>query len=96
MTKKIALSSFNYFNIDIYDKIFVGGMIMISHFQFKSIYQHQQLPGWTFSFYYQKQKFSGIYHQNGEIEWTGPNPKQDEEEKLKVQIHELMLYHVYE
>lgn len=69
---------------------------MISHFQYQSIYQHQQLPGWTFSFYYQKQKFTGIYHQNGQIEWTSIEPNPKDEARLKEQIHELMLFHVYE
>lgn len=69
---------------------------MISHFQFKSIYQNKQLPGWTFSFYFQRQKFSGIYHQNGDIAWTTAPPKLEENENLKRQIHELMLFHVYD
>lgn len=69
---------------------------MLTHFQYKSIYQHQQLPGWTFSFYFKKQKFAGIYHQNGNIEWTSIAPNLEDEAKLKEQIHELMLFHVYE
>lgn len=73
-----------------------GGIIMISHFQFKSIYENQQLPGWTFSFYFQKQKFTGVYHPNGSIEWTSVVPQQENEANLKEQIHELMLFHVYE
>jgi hypothetical protein len=70
--------------------------MMISHFQFKSIYKHEQLPGWTFSFYFQKQKLTGIYHHNGSIEWTSTVPNQESEASLKEQIHELMLFHVYE
>lgn len=70
--------------------------MMISHFQFKSMYQNQQLPGWTFSFYFKKHKYSGIYHQNGDIEWTSSQPSLEEESKLKIQIHELMLFHVYD
>jgi hypothetical protein len=69
---------------------------MISHFQFKSIYERQQLPGWTFSFFFQKQKITGIYHQNGTIEWTSTIPEKESEANLKEQIHELMLFHVYE
>ncbi|HYK75042.1 MAG TPA: YheE family protein [Pseudoneobacillus sp.] len=69
---------------------------MITHFQYKSIYQHEQLPGWTFSFYFQKQKFSGVYHQNGLIEWTSNCPNTEDETLLKGQIHELMLFHVYD
>jgi hypothetical protein len=73
-----------------------GGINMISHFQFQSIYENQQLPGWSFSFYFQKQKFTGIYHPNGTIEWTSAVPQKENESSLKGQIHELMLFHVYE
>jgi hypothetical protein len=69
---------------------------MITHFQYKPIYQHQQLPGWTFSFYFQKQKITGIYLPNGVIEWTTNLQSSVDEALLKKQIHELMLFHVYE
>lgn len=54
------------------------------------------MPGWHFSFYYKKQKFTGIYHQNGDIQWTADQPSDEHAEYLKEQIHELMLYHVYD
>lgn len=69
---------------------------MISHFQFQPLFQNSQLPGWKFSFYYKKQNFVGLYHQNGKIEWIGATPPSEDEEKLVTQIHELMLFHVYE
>lgn len=69
---------------------------MISHFQFQPLYQNSQLPGWKFSFYFKKQHFTGIYHQAGKIEWTARQPENQDEEKLAAQIHELMLFHVYE
>lgn len=69
---------------------------MISHFQFQALYQNSQLPGWKFSFYFNRQHFTGIYHQTGKIEWTSVQPEEQDEEKLITQIHELMLYHVYE
>ena len=69
---------------------------MLIHFQYQSMYPSKQLPGWTFSFYFQKQLFTGNYHQNGNIEWTSVAPEQAEEARLKEQIHELMLLHVYE
>jgi hypothetical protein len=72
------------------------GLAMITHFQYKSIYPNQQLPGWTFSFYYHRQKITGIYHPNGVIEWTIDLPSIISETLLKEQIHELMLFHVYE
>ncbi|CAM3514650.1 YheE family protein [Cytobacillus oceanisediminis] len=68
---------------------------MLTHFQFKPLYENKQLPGWTFSFYFKKQKITGIYHPDGKIEWTSGKPASREEE-LKSQIHELMLFHVYD
>jgi hypothetical protein len=60
------------------------------------MYQNQQLPGWTFSFYFNKHKYTGSYHQNGDIQWTSLPPNTEDEPKLKKQIHELMLFHVYD
>lgn len=69
---------------------------MLTHFQYKSLYENTELPGWHFSFYYLKQRYTGIYKQNGGIEWTETKPTEDDREKLEKQIHELMLYHVYD
>jgi hypothetical protein len=69
---------------------------LIQHFQYKSMYENKQLPGWTFSFYYSGLKYEGNYHKNGSIEWTNHVPPADKEEDLKKQLHELMLFHVYE
>ncbi|MBT2685805.1 YheE family protein [Bacillus sp. ISL-37] len=69
---------------------------MITHFQFKSLFENKDMPGWHFSFYFKKQKFTGIYHQNGDIEWTSEEPSDEHIHQLKEQIHELMLFHVYD
>ena len=69
---------------------------MIQHFQFQSMYENKKLPGWTFSFYYQGTKYNGSYHKNGTIEWKDGQPPASDEETIKKQIHELMLFHVYE
>ena len=69
---------------------------MIQHFQYKHMFTNKQLPGWTFSFYYKGLKYEGNYHKEGNIEWTSHTPPEDEEELLKKQLHELMLFHVYE
>jgi Family of unknown function (DUF5342) len=69
---------------------------LLTHFQFKPLFENKNIPGWNFSFYFKKQRFSGIYHQTGKIEWTVNTPEQDDIETLTTQIHELMLYHVYE
>jgi hypothetical protein len=73
-----------------------GGNYMIMHFQFKPLFENKNIPGWTFSFYFKKKRYSGIYHQTGKIEWTTVAPEQEDIEVLTSQIHELMLYHVYE
>ncbi|MEK5109588.1 YheE family protein [Cytobacillus sp. FSL K6-0129] len=69
---------------------------MISHFQFQSLYENKELPGWKFSFFHHGKKYLGVYHRDGKIEWLSTVPDQNHEEKLKSHIHELMLYHVYD
>ncbi|MCM3586040.1 YheE family protein [Mesobacillus maritimus] len=69
---------------------------MFTHFQIKPLYENTDIPGWRFSFYYLKQKYSGIYHQNGQIEWKDIQPTDEQQQKLESQIHELMLFHVYD
>ena len=69
---------------------------MITHFQYQSLFANNQLPGWGFSFYFQKQRYTGTYHQNGEIGWTSPIPATEDEKYLANHIHELMLFHVYD
>jgi len=69
---------------------------MLTHFQYKPLYENKQLPGWKFSFYFKNQQYKGIYHSNGNIEWLSAVPNGDDEIKLIEQIHELMLFHVYD
>lgn len=69
---------------------------MITHFQYKPLFENKDMPGWHFSFYFQKMKYAGIYHQTGEIEWSSNMPSEEIAEELKSQIHELMLFHVYD
>ena len=67
---------------------------MITHFQFKPLFQ--DLPGWNISFYFNKQLYQAIYHKDGKIEWINSKPSETSEPNLKRSIHELMLFHVYE
>jgi len=69
---------------------------MLMHFQYKPMFENINIPGWNFSFYYQRQRYTGIYHQTGKIEWIGNIPTQGKLDSLTSQIHELMLFHVYE
>lgn len=49
------------------------------------------------NFYFQKKQMEGIYHPDGSIEWTTPHSFDANTENLiKKQIHELMLFHVYD
>jgi hypothetical protein len=73
-----------------------GGYVVITHFQFKPLFENKDMPGWHFSFYFKKQKFTGIYHPNGDIEWTSTQPPHESADDMKAQIHELMLFHVYD
>ncbi|WP_163101719.1 YheE family protein [Peribacillus alkalitolerans] len=69
---------------------------MISHFQWKNLYGDEQIPGWKLSFFFKKQSYQAIYHQNGSIEWIGPSPAQEDLKQVQAQIQELMLFHVYD
>lgn len=68
---------------------------MLQHFQFKSLYADERLPGWTISFYFSGHKYEAVYHPDGEIEWHSQAPAKNDATKIQNQIHELMLYHVY-
>jgi Family of unknown function (DUF5342) len=69
---------------------------MLTHFQYKPLYKNEALPGWEFSCFYKKQKRSGRYLQDGKIEWLINPPEQDDRNQVESQIHELMLFHVYD
>ncbi|USK93690.1 DUF5342 family protein [Rossellomorea marisflavi] len=64
---------------------------MIQHFQYRSMYENKELPGWYISFFYGGVKHEGTYHKDGRIDCK---PALDE--KSAKQIHDLMLFHVYE
>ena len=67
---------------------------MIQHFSFKPLFENTQLPGWTVSFFYQRERYSAEYLKDGTIQWTGPTPPNEED--VKKMIHELMLFDVYD
>jgi hypothetical protein len=69
---------------------------MITHFQYQNLYADRSLPGWKLSFFYKKARYTAIYHPDGKIEWTGIMPSEQDEKALSRQIHELMLFHVYD
>ncbi len=69
---------------------------MISHFQWKELKNNLIRKEWEFSFFYKGTSFKGIYFMNGSITWLVTPPTEQEQKTLEGQIHDLMLYHVYE
>ncbi|MFE8700186.1 YheE family protein [Cytobacillus sp. FJAT-54145] len=69
---------------------------MLTHFQFKPLFENKQMPGWRISFYFRKQKYNGIYHPDGKIEWTSEAPPSHDVEAIIDNIHALMNFHVYD
>jgi hypothetical protein len=67
---------------------------MITHFQWKPLIKN--LPGWKVHFYFKGTRYEAIYKKNGEIEWQEPLPPSENINELQSQVHELMLFHVYE
>lgn len=75
-------------------KIYERGFTMLQHFQYKSMYDNVQLPGWTFSFFFKNKRYRGEYLPDGAINWLSERPP--EEDKVTKLIHDLMTFHVYE
>jgi hypothetical protein len=69
---------------------------MLSHFQYRPLYEHDQIPGWSLSFYYKGVHYHALYHRSGQIEWLDPSPPAASIQHISSQIHELMLFHVYD
>lgn len=69
---------------------------MLQHFQYKPLYKDERIPGWTFSFYFSGKRIEGNYQQDGTIVWTSGKPDREHENALKKQVHDLMLFHVYD
>jgi hypothetical protein len=67
---------------------------MIQHFHYKQLFENQSLPGWRIHFFYERQKYEAIYHPDGNVEWQSQPP--NNLENVSQQIHELMVYHVYD
>jgi hypothetical protein len=69
---------------------------MFTHFHWKPLFASERLPGWSFSFFFQKMYYTGIYNKDGSIEWTSQEPPAQYKNQVVSHIHELMLFHVYE
>lgn len=54
---------------------------MIQHFNFKPLFENSQLPGWAISFFYQRERYTAEYLKDGNIQWTGSIPPNEEDVK---------------
>lgn len=69
---------------------------MLSHFQWKELRNNLVRREWSFSFYFEGTYFTGVYHKDGSIDWGDLSLSDERKKRLEPQIHDLMLYHVYE
>ncbi|MFS0613640.1 DUF5342 family protein [Lederbergia ruris] len=69
---------------------------MFQHFQVQTILPNQQHLGWKFSFFYKQRKISGLYYPNGQIHWESPLTFLESRDKLEKQVHDLMIFHIYD
>lgn len=70
---------------------------MFQHFTIQPfLSKKSRRKNYQFSFFYQNIHYHGIYNYNGAIEWIHPIPKESDRSDLESQVHELMLFHVYD
>lgn len=76
--------------------LYEGGRIVLQHFTFQPVFSKKRRKNYRFSFFHQGTYYRGLYHYNGTIEWDEPDPLEEDRGSLESQIHELMLFHVYD
>ena len=69
---------------------------MLSHFQWKELRNNLVRREWSFSFYFKGTYLTGVYHKDGTIDWGHVEISDEKKNILEPQIHDLMLFHVYE
>ncbi|SDI84087.1 DUF5342 family protein [Natribacillus halophilus] len=68
---------------------------MLTHFQFKTLKDNWISKKWKISFFHRGKYCAAIYTQDGTIDWQN-EPVEDDVEQVEMQVHDLMLYHIYE
>lgn len=69
---------------------------MFQHFTYKPILSKERRTNYRISFFFRGTQHRALYHYNGEIEWFDPAPSEKDRGNLESQVHELMLFHVYD
>jgi len=69
---------------------------MLTHFTYKPFLSPEsRRREYQLSFFFKGVNYTAIYHYNGSIDWQ-VEPEESDKRSLISQIHELMLFHVYE
>ncbi len=69
---------------------------MLTHFTYHPfIAPDSRRREYQISFFHKGTQYQAVYHYNGTITWVEA-PAQEDQAQLVSQIHELMLFHVYE
>lgn len=69
---------------------------MITHFQWYEKKNNWLRKEWAFSFYFKGSYYHGVYFKDGSIKWEGEQPPSNELENITTQVHDLVLYHIFE
>lgn len=69
---------------------------MISHFQWKPLFKKAQLPGWKISFFIMVHTMKAFITKRVILNGALSFRPHEVEPTLKEEIHELMLFHVYD
>ncbi|SDH55413.1 hypothetical protein SAMN05192534_10743 [Alteribacillus persepolensis] len=69
---------------------------MISHFQWRERKNNWLNKEWYISFYFRGVHYKAIYYKDGSIQWQTQKPPSDAQEVITEQIHDLVLYHIFE
>ncbi|MBM7683407.1 hypothetical protein JOD43_003587 [Pullulanibacillus pueri] len=68
----------------------------MTHFTYQPFLSKQtRRREYRISFFYKGQLYNGIYHYDGQIDWD-ERPDEADIKKLTTQVHEFMLFHVYD
>lgn len=69
---------------------------MITHFQIRETKGKDYFrKAWSFSFMAYGEMWTGVYHQDGTIDWDSREPLTEKKEVLSKEIHRLMGFHVF-
>ncbi|MFD2625553.1 DUF5342 family protein [Salibacterium salarium] len=73
-----------------------GESLLFTHFQWQERKNNLINKEWSFSFLLQGAYYQGIYYKDGTIIWSGKQPPEEHLSSIETQVHDLILFHVFE